>query len=306
MGIRLAVGFFDGVHLGHQKILSGANAVLTFRNHPLSVLAPDRCPPLLMGLDDRLETLATAGTKRMRDVRAIAFTQKFASYSPEQFAKYLRGEFPGLERIHCGGNWRFGADGAGTPATLRALGFDVKVVRYTKYRDERVSSTRIRKALAEGDVAAANAMLGHRFFVTGTVVGGKGIGRTLGSPTLNLMVSPPLKRGVYAVDTPLGRGVANFGVAPTMGKLAWAVPVLEVHLIDVHALDPCSPPAKLRVEFREFLRPEMAFGSREALSEQIADDIAKVKALEERDMIAPRRRRARRVRWMLRCKKEKT
>lgn len=291
MGVRLAVGFFDGVHLGHQKILSGANAVLTFRNHPLSVLAPDRCPPLLMNLYDRLETLATAGAKRRRDVRAIAFTQKLASCTPEQFASYLRREFPGLERIHCGGNWRFGAGGAGTPSTLRALGFDVKVVRYAKYMDERVSSTRIRKALAEGDVAAANAMLGHRFFVTGAVAGGKGIGRTLGSPTLNLMVAPPLKCGVYAVDTPLGCGVANFGVAPTMGRLAWAAPVLEVHLIDGHALDPSRPPEGLRVEFREFLRPEMTFGSREALGDQIAADIEKVKAMCDHGMIASQRGR---------------
>ena len=100
------------------------------------------------------------------------------------------------------------------------------------------------------------------------------------------MVAPPLKCGVYAVDTSLGCGVANFGVAPTMGRLSWAAPVLEVHLIDGNALDPCRPPAKLRVEFREFLRPEVAFGSREALRDQIAADIEKVKAMCDYGIIA--------------------
>ena len=273
-GIRLAVGFFDGVHLGHQRILAGANAVLTFRNHPASVLGVTRRPALLMEADERLALLATEGAKHPRAVHAITFTHRFAALSAEQFADFLRREFPDLVRIHCGGNWRFGANGAGTPATLRALGFDVKVCRYAKYREERVSSTRIRAALASGEIEDANAMLGRPYAVAGLIVPGKGLGHKIGSPTLNLTVSPPLKLGVYVVDTPLGCGIANYGVAPTMGLQAWAAPVLEVHLLDGRALAGASRPLSLRVVFRAFLRPEMAFASHAALREQIAADIA--------------------------------
>ena len=273
-GVRLAVGFFDGVHLGHQKILAGANAVLTFRNHPLSVLADSRPPVLLMDADERLSLLKTEGTRQPRDVQAMTFTRKFAAQSPERFAAFLRHEYPTLERIHCGGNWRFGARGEGTPATLRALGFDVKVCRYAKYKGERVSSTRIRTALAEGALADANAMLGRPFAVTGRVRPGKGVGRTLGVPTLNLSVALPLRRGVYAVDTPFGRGVANYGVAPTMGAQAWTAPVLEIHLLDDPPFAKGSVPITLRVVFRAFLRPERMFASPEALRDQMAADIA--------------------------------
>ena len=276
-GVRLAVGFFDGVHLGHQKILKGANAVLTFRNHPASVLGVAHPPALLMEADERLDLLATVGCRSPRDVRAFKFTRDFAALSPEQFADFLRREYPALERIHCGGNWRFGANGAGTPATLRALGFDVKVCRYAKYKDERVSSTRIRTALAEGALADANAMLGRPFAVTGIIRPGKKVGRTLGVPTFNMSVALPLRQGVYIVDTPLGRGIANYGVAPTMRALAWTAPVLEVHLLDGLSSKKGSVPTALHVAFRAFLRPERMFASSEALRDQIVADIAAVR-----------------------------
>ena len=276
-GVWLAVGFFDGVHLGHQKILADANAVLTFRNHPASVLGDGRSPPLLMEADERLGLLATIGTKRPRTVHAMAFTHTLAALSPERFATNLRRKFPDLKRILCGGNWRFGVNGAGTPATLRALGFDVRVVHYATYRNERISSTRIRSALASGEIEEANAMLGRPYAVSGQILRGKGLGRTLGAPTLNLSATPPLKLGVYAVDTSLGPGVANYGVAPTMGAHAWAEPVLEVHLLDDRAITGVSQPQTLRVAFRSFLRAEMAFALPAALREQIAADIRAAK-----------------------------
>ena len=279
-GVRLAVGFFDGVHLGHRKILAGANAVLTFMNHPLSVLDPSHAPSMLMDVDDRLACLERAGARGPRDVRAVRFTRGFAEMRPEGFADFLRREYPAIERIHCGANWRFGRNGEGTPAMLRAMGFDVKVCRYAKYGGERVSSTRIRAALSEGALADANAMLGRPFSVSGTVVRGKGVGRLLGAPTLNLTVAPPLMPGVYAVDTSLGHGVANYGVAPTMGRKAWAAPVLEVHLLDGSALDGAqAAPTRLRVEFLSFIRHERMFASQEMLREQIAADIGKAAEL---------------------------
>ena len=275
--MNLAIGFFDGVHVGHRRILAGADAVLTFSNHPLTVLAPDRAPPLLMDVGERISMLETVGAKTPRMVDAIRFTRDVASMTVEGFADFLRDRYPELERIHCGGNWRFGANGAGTPATLRSLGFDVKVVRYAKYEGERVSSTRIRSALAEGEVEEANAMLGRRFAAEGMVVRGKGLGRSLNAPTLNVAVAPPLKLGVYVVETPLGRGVANYGVAPTMGRMAWAAPVLEVHIVGGAAIR--SAPPSLRVEFLSFLRPERTFPSASELSRQIAADMSAAEGL---------------------------
>jgi riboflavin kinase/FMN adenylyltransferase len=193
---------------------------------------------------------------------------------PEEFAAYLQREFPGLRKVHCGGNWRFGANGAGTPQTLRDFGFPVKVSRYAKCGDCVISSTRIRAALAEGDVGLANAMLGRRFSVSGNVVSGKGVGCGIGAPTLNFEVAPPLKLGVYVVDTPCGRGVANYGVAPTMGESAWMAPVLEVHLLDAPRDCAISPRGPVRVEFVRFLRPERKFSGIRALCRQIAADIA--------------------------------
>ena len=272
--MNLAIGFFDGVHRGHLRILDGADAVLTFVNHPLTVLDPDHAPPLLMDVDERLARLETEGVPQPRAVRALRFTSAFAAQPPEAFAGFLRREYPSLDRIHCGGNWRFGAKGVGTPATLRRLGFDVKVVRYAQYKNERVSSTRIRAALAEGLIEDANAMLGRPFAVMGAVVPGKGVGRRLNAPTLNVAAAPPLKRGVYVVSTEWGPGLANYGVAPTMGRQAWTAPVLEVHLLEKDALSPDRSPSHLRMEFRAFLRPEKTFPSLAALRDQIAADIA--------------------------------
>ena len=273
----LTIGNFDGVHRGHGRILDGADAVLTFVNHPLTVLDPPHAPPLLMDVDERLALLETEGARQPRAVRALRFTPAFAAQPPAAFADFLRRAYPSLARIHCGGNWRFGAKGAGTPALLRTLGFDVKVARYVRYRNERISSTRIRAALAEGNVEDACAMLGRPFAVTGAVVPGKGLGRHLSAPTLNVAVAPPLKRGVYAVSTSLGPGLANYGVAPTMGRKAWTAPVLEVHLLEGTGL--FAPPARLRTEFRAFLRPERTFASVAALRDQIVADIAAARSL---------------------------
>ncbi len=277
--MKLAVGFFDGVHRGHQRILAGADAVLTFRNHPLSVLAPSRAPALLMDAAERIALLKIVGTDTPRTVRAFRFTRRFASMSPADFAAFLRAEFPGLECVHCGGNWRFGARGEGTPQVLRKLGFKVKVSSYAKCGGCAISSTRIRTALAEGDVAIANAMLGRRFSVTGGVVQGKGMGRGLGFPTVNLEMPPTLnlKYGVYAVDTPYGRGVANWGIAPTMGENAWSAPVMEVHLLDGKAPSGAKK-RRMTIELAGFIRFERKFRSVDALCRQIAADVKVARA----------------------------
>lgn len=266
--MRLAVGFFDGVHLGHRRILASADAALTFRNHPATVFAPARAPRLLMTASERLDALAHL----VSHVRALDFTPALAEESAEAFADWLRHQFPDLETICCGPNWTFGRGGVGTADFLRARGFAVETVPFVVQNGEPVSSTRIRRAIAAGDMAAATAMLGHPWRVAGDVFSGKGLGRTLGTPTLNVRwtaerICPP--RGVYAVETNFGRGVANFGVAPTLGTRAWPEPVLEVHLL---AAADVSARRTLAVTFLKYLRPERTFASLTELQRQIARD----------------------------------
>ncbi len=279
--MNLAVGFFDGVHAGHQRILDGADSVFTFTNHPDTVLDPENVPPLLMDCDERVRCLETAGFHGdvPRKVFAVEFTRDLAQCPPERFAEILRNEHPSLTRIHCGANWRFGANGAGTPETLRGMGFDVKVVPYATYKGERISSTRIRETLMKGCVEDANAMLGRRFSAAGRVFRGKGVAHGLGVATVNIAVSAPLRLGVYAVATSMGHGVANYGVAPTMGSDAWTSPVLEIHLLDAGRAAEFQVPEVMRTEFYSFIRPEMKFASVCALKSQMAEDVDAVRRI---------------------------
>ena len=152
----------------------------------------------------------------------------------------------------------------------------METVPFVLQGGEPVSSTRIRAAVAAGRLEEAVALLGHPYEIVGKVVPGKGLGRTLGFPTINSVLPSGLVQlplGVYAVNTPFGRGVANYGRAPTLGEQAWTVPTLEVHLTGQTARVPSLPEA-LPVTFLRFLRPERKFDSLAALSAQIARDIA--------------------------------
>jgi len=287
--MKIAVGFFDGVHLGHRAILDGVDAAVTFKRHPLELLAPERAPRLLMSAPDRIAAIRAAG---VREVAALDFTPEFAAMEPERFAEYLRGapgrfkaaggvRDDGTLTLRCGGNWRFGRGGRGDAALLGRLGFNVEVVPFRTVEGERISSTRIRSAIAAGDIALANAMLGRPWTMRGVVFAGKGLGGSLGCPTVNIktgadgeaarLAEPP--RGVYAVEAGGVRGVANFGTAPTMGDAAWREPVMEVHF-----LGPVPSEAKsggeLTVSILRFLRPECRFESISALKAQISADCA--------------------------------
>lgn len=274
--MNLAVGFFDGVHLGHRRILERADAALTFREHPLSVLAPDKAPALLMTLEERMAAIASALCKPLRQVKALPFTRELAAEKPEAFAAGLRRDYPDIETVFCGPNWRFGAGGAGDADLLRAHGFSVEEVPFEELGGEPVSSTRIRTALSAGDIALANAMLGRQFSVCGEVVSGKGEGRNMGFPTINLQPDNKdlvrlLPFGVYVADTVFGRGVANWGQAPTMGEQAWPEPVFEVHVIKPSRT--LTPLDRLQVALVRYLRTERRFASVEALRGQIAADV---------------------------------
>ena len=269
----LAVGFFDGVHLGHQAILRRAGRALTFRNHPLSVLSPERAPRLIMSAEEKSAAIRACG---VADVELVDFTPELAALSPEDFAsRHFVGRNGQRCAVVCGENWRFGAGGHGDADFLRSLGFEVEVVPYATVGGERVSSSRIRKALADGDVGTAEAMLGRSVAVEGTRFGGKGMGAELGFPTVNLRLgaSPVslLPFGVYAVEACGSAVVANYGVAPTMGDASWPEPVLELHFVDAPPSE--LPEGRVRVEFVRFVRPERRFASLDELKRQIAEDV---------------------------------
>ena len=273
--MTVAVGFFDGVHLGHRAILSGADVALTFRNHPLSVVAPERAPRLLMDFDARVAAIRACGAD---EVRAFDFTPEFARLEPDEFLR-IAGISPGTT-VRCGANWRFGRGGAGDAEYLRARGIDVVVAPYVFHGGERVSSTRIRAALERGEIEDANAMLGRPFSARGVPFSGKGEGSRLGCPTLNLRLDSleiRLPRGAYAAEIGGSRAVVNWGVAPTFGERAWEKPVLEAHFLGlppdgVGKSRGGNADSGITVEFLRFLRPEMKFGSFEALKAQIARD----------------------------------
>ena len=274
----VAVGFFDGVHVGHRAILANADAAITFRDHPLSVVAPERAPRLIMSADDRIAAIRGCG---VNEVVALDFDVAMSRLSPEEFADmhFLRrfGKAPSELRILCGENWRFGKGGAGDAQKLRDIGFDVMVVPYAEFKGAPVSSSRIRDALEGGSVEDANAMLGRRFSASGVVVEGKGEGRRIGWPTLNVDLATlalKLPLGVYEVAVDGVAGIANYGYAPTFGDRAWKSPVLEVHFPSPPM--PSSEHGRCAVEFARFIRPERKFASVDELKRQIAADFATV------------------------------
>ena len=270
----LAVGFFDGVHLGHQAILKGAAAALTFRNHPLTVLAPEKAPRLIMSVEERVAAIRACG---VRDVEVLDFTPELAAMSPDEFvARHLASSVSRLPpSVRCGANWRFGKGGAGDAVFLRERGFEVEVVPYAEYKGERVSSSRIRAALERGEIEDANAMLGWKFKVQGSRFKGKGLGGKIGYPTINLELSTlnlKLPLGVYEVEVEGMKGVANYGIAPTMGDKAWSSPVLEIHILHSAPTPSTYTSNSTEVEFVRFIRPERKFSSVEELRRQIESD----------------------------------
>ena len=275
----LAVGFFDGVHLGHREILRGASAALTFRNHPLTVLAPEKAPRLIMTCEERVAAIRACGVK---DVTVLDFTPELAAMSPDEFFTRHLASFVSClpSSVRCGANWRFGAGGAGDAEFLRSRGIDVEVVPYAEYKGEKVSSSRIRQCLENGAIEDANAMLGRRYEIRGKREEGKGLGRKIGYPTINLVLrlaSPVLPLGVYEVEVEGVKGIANYGIAPTMGDKAWKTPVMEVHLLGEGAED-VRPETEdgVSVTFVRYIRPEKKFASIDDLKRQIAADCATI------------------------------
>ena len=287
--VVLAIGFFDGVHLGHRKVieraivrsreLSGQAWVLTFEPHPLKVINPASAPPLLTPGALKIRHILEAGPA---GCVALPFTPALAQCGPDEFIARLAGEVPRLASISVGPNWRFGRGAAGDVAMLKQFGaqygFTVDVVEPYKLDDRPVSSTRIREAVLAGDLPAANAMLGRPYSIGGAVVPGRRIGHQLGFPTANLssesQVWPP--PGVYAVvatvDARPYAAAAYFGRRPTFETDG--SPILEVHFFDVR-LDLYG--RDIEVFFLHRLRGDTRFPSVEELKAQIAADIRMAK-----------------------------
>ena len=272
----LAVGFFDGVHLGHQAILRSADAALTFRNHPLTILAPEKAPRLIMSVEERVAAIKACGVK---DVTLLDFTRALAEMTAEEFvASFLKRPGDRFPVLRCGANWRFGRGGEGSAEFLRGMGMEVTVVPYAEYKGVRVSSSRIRRCLENGEIEDANAMMGRGYEVRGTREEGKGLGRQIGYPTVNFGLDDlnlKLPYGVYEIELDGVKGVANYGFAPTMGERSWKKPILEVHLLASSPSSLIPHPSSL-ISFVRFIRPEKKFDSIEDLKRQIAADCATI------------------------------
>ena len=283
----LAIGVFDGVHLGHQAVLrralddartaSGIAVAVTFDPHPIRVLRPEQAPRLLTSTPHKLQLIRGLGVAH---ILLIPFDHAFAATDPADFIRALVSAAKPLREICVGFEWSFGKGRAGNLALLEKLGaqlgFAEVGVPAMEVDGEIVSSTLIRRAVEKGDLDHAARLLGREFTILGTVVEGDHIGKTLGFPTANLSAHneqfPP--NGVYAVEARRGAhllpGVVNIGVRPTI-KTASGERVLEVHLFD---FDHAIYGEDLEITFRKFLRPEQKFPSLDALRAQIAQDAA--------------------------------
>lgn len=295
VGCALAIGNFDGLHRGHAELLARTRAqaqalsvpaaVMIFEPTPREFFAPDKAPPRLQELRDKLQRFAAVG---LDQVICLRFDARLATMSAEAFIDELLLARLGARAIVVGDDFRFGAQRRGDAELLRARAHAAQVEVVSGVHDEgapdgaeRCSSSNVRDALAQADLARAERLLGRKYSMIGRVRHGLKLGRQLGMPTLNFVLRhrPALCLGVYAVqarETATARelrGVASLGVRPTIGGTA---PLLEVHLFD-NSEDWYG--RELEIEFHHFLRAEQRFDSLEALSAQMQRDAAMARAL---------------------------
>lgn len=279
----LALGNFDGLHRGHQKIIErvkrgaaehgGTPMAMTFDPHPPRVVRPDKAPPLLMTKAQRLEALHRAG---IGCVAVVRFTRELSEWDPETFVRVALVEWLRVAEVWVGANFLFGHERSGNFSLLRMLGqrygFRADKIDPVRYKDFVVSSTRIRRLLGEGRVDEAGALLGHGYYVDGTVVEGRHRGREIGYPTANLATDNELlpPNGVYATTATIGGvvypGLTNIGTRPTFGETNTTV---ETHVLGYEG-DLYGRPLRLGFVLR--LRDERRFDDVDALRAQIDAD----------------------------------
>jgi riboflavin kinase/FMN adenylyltransferase len=272
---NVAIGTFDGVHVGHREVIEGADTVLTFEPHPLSILHPEAAPKLIMPFAVKRDVIEGLG---VTEIVVVPFDRDFASLPPEDFCTRTLIEGLGAERVRVGENFRFGAKAKGTPELLASRDeFSTTVVPLIEVGSETVSSTRIRAAVAAGDMPTATRCLGAPFIFEGEVVSGDRRGRTLGFPTANLVpddryVHPG--HGVYAAFANGRPAAVNIGVRPTFETGRGVL--IETYIID-HEEDLYG--SLLRIAFIQRLRGEKRFAGTEDLIAQMKLDVEDAREL---------------------------
>jgi riboflavin kinase / FMN adenylyltransferase len=279
----LALGNFDGLHRGHLKIIErvkrgaaehgGTPMAMTFDPHPPRVVRPDKAPPLLMTKTQRLEALHRAG---IACVAVVRFTHELSEWAPEQFVRTVLADWLRVSEVWVGANFLFGHGRSGNFSLLRTLGqqhgFRADKIDPVRYKDFVVSSTRIRRLVTEARMDEAGALLGHPYFLDGTIVEGRKRGQTIGFPTANMVTENELipPHGVYAttmtIEGIVHAGVTNIGIRPTFNE---SEPTIETHLLrysgDLYG-------RRVRLSFVQRLRDERRFDSVDALRAQIDAD----------------------------------
>jgi riboflavin kinase/FMN adenylyltransferase len=290
--LHVAIGMFDGVHLGHRAVIEsavqsarhsgGVSVVLTFSPHPSVLFRPESPTRMILDLPAKRAKLGSLGVDA---VVVQPFTRDFAAISAEEFVPFIKRHLPRLAGIYVGENFRFGRGRKGDVAMLVAEGRRHGIMVFSAPRvnldGEPISSTRIRERIQAGDMKGAAALLGYVYTADGTVVHGKHLGRTIGFPTLNLGWSPDLRPlyGVYAVRVSGAKSygwlpaVANYGLRPTVEQSV--EPRLEIHML---VACPYGAGDQVAVEWVRFLRPERKFGGLDELKAQIARDVAEARS----------------------------
>lgn len=288
----LAIGVFDGVHRGHQAVIStsarhahaadGTPVVVTFDPHPAKVLRPNDAPHLLTAKQHKIDLIRSLGVGHLL---VLEFNRQFASTPPDEFVRQLMSNSKPLREICVGHEWSFGRNRTGNLTLLKKLGgelgFEVIGIPPVMVNGNVVSSTAIRNAIKDGDFDKAADMLGRIYSVVGTVVPGDNLGKKLGFPTANLSAHseqfPP--DGVYFaeawLDGVLHHGVVNLGIRPTMTKDK-SPRTLEIHLLDFNE-DIYGK--EIEIRFLQYLRPEKKFANADALVQQIQIDVNQARKL---------------------------
>ena len=287
----LALGNFDGLHRGHLKIIErvrrgaaehgGTPMAMTFDPHPSRIVRPDKAPALLMTKAQRIEALERAG---IAAVAVVRFTHELSQWDPETFVRTVLVDWLRVSEVWVGANFLFGHYRAGNFSTLRSLGqrygFRADKIDAVRYKEFVVSSTRVRRLVAEGRMDEAGALLGHQFYVDGRVVAGKHRGRELGFPTANLETENELlpPNGVYAtmttIDGIVHPSITNVGVRPTFGDTTKTM--IEAYVLGFHG-DLYG--RQVRLGFVQRLRDERKFEDVDALRAQIEADLRRAERL---------------------------
>ncbi len=281
--VNIAIGIFDGIHRGHLKVISKAcskpevSVVLTFEPHPMSIISPEKAPPIISSIDCREVLLNELGVNKFM---VLPFDKLRAGQEPEEFVEELVSNCD-LGSISVGDDFRFGKGRKGCVKLLKKFSkkYQFEVFEIERVKDKNglvISSSRVREKLLEVDFHAVSDLLGREFALSGPVIKGKGLGRQIGVPTANIDCNVPriLRYGVYAVKVAFEnqefQGIANLGFRPTVNNDDNICPLLEVHLFN---FDANLYGKRLVVNFKEFIRPEIKFNSLDELKSQIKDDI---------------------------------